>query len=64
MFGSYVHIQTLLKFMFLTLYLLMLFCTTAENRIFKNAGYFGVIACNIFFMLLFFNRFFGGEWVG
>ena len=64
LFGSYGHIQTLLKFMFLTLYLMLLFCTTSENRKLSNAGYYGVVACNLLFMLIFFNRYFAGEWVG
>ena len=64
LFGSYVHIQTILKFMLISLYLVLLFCITAENRFLRNTGYFGVITCNIFFMLMFFNRFLTGEWVG
>lgn len=64
LFASYVHIQTLLKFEFLSLYLLLLFISTAENKLLKNAGYFSVIACNVVFMIIFFQRFLTGEWVG
>ena len=63
-FASYVHIQTLLKFEFLSLYLLLLFISTAENKLLKNAGYFSVLACNVVFMIIFFQRFLTGEWVG
>ena len=62
-FGSYVHIQTTLKFMLLTVYLLLLLCSSSENRNIRNAGYFSVMACNVFFMVLFFHRFLAGEWV-
>jgi hypothetical protein len=64
LFGSYVHIQTLLKFMLLTLYLVMLFCITTENRFWKNVSYYGVLTTNIIFMAIFFERFLSGEWVG
>lgn len=64
LFASYVHIQALLKFEFLSFYLLLLFITTAENKLLKNAGYFSVLACNVIFMLIFFQRFLTGEWVG
>ena len=64
LFSSYVHIQTFLKFEFLSLYLLLLFITTSENKILKNAGYFSILACNVIFMLIFFQRFLTGEWVG
>ena len=64
LFGSYVHIQTLLKFEFLSLYLFLLFTTTSSNMILKNTSYYLVMACNIFFLFFFYHRFLSGGWVG
>ncbi|MCX6275197.1 MAG: hypothetical protein NTV09_08320 [Bacteroidetes bacterium] len=64
LFASYVHIQTLLKFEFLSLYLFLLFISTAENKLLKNTGYFSVLTFNVVFMIIFSQRFLTGEWVG
>ncbi len=64
LFASYVHIQALLKFEFLTLYLIFLLACTSENKVFKNIGYYSILGCNVTFMMIFFHRFLSGEWVG
>lgn len=63
-FASYVHIQTVLKFEFLSLYILLLLISTSENNILKNTGYYSVMTCNIILMIFFFQRFLSGGWVG
>ena len=64
LFASYVHIQTVLKFEFLSLYLVLVLASTAENKVVKNTGYYSVFTCNIIFMMIFFHRFLTGAWVG
>ena len=63
LFASYVHIQTVLKFEFLSLYLILLLAANAENKFWKNTGYYAVFAGNIIFMLIFMHRFLNGTWV-
>jgi hypothetical protein len=64
LFGSYVHIQTLLKFELMSLYLILFFCCTSEIKLLKNIATYTVVCCNIIFMLIFYHRFLTGEWVG
>ena len=64
LFASYVHIQNVLKFEFLSLYLILLFIVTSENRTMKNIGYYSLITLNLVFFMIFFHRFLNGEWVG
>ncbi len=63
LFASYVHIQTILKFELLTLYLIMLLAINAENKFWKNTGYYSILACNIIFLMIFMQRFLSGAWV-
>jgi hypothetical protein len=64
LFASYVHIQTILKFELLSLYLVLLLAITAEKKMIRDAAYYSALTCNIVFMLIFFHRFLSGEWVG
>lgn len=64
LFASYVHIQTVVKFEFLSLYLLLILVSTAENQNLKKIGYFLVLTGNTIFFFIFFHRFLSGEWVG
>ena len=64
LFGSYVHIQTVLKFEFLTLYLILLTGVTSGKILIRNFSYFSLLACNIVFMFIFYHRFLSGSWVG
>ena len=64
LFGSYVHIQTLLKYLLLSVYLLLLVATKAKNKAVSKVSLLLFITINIVFQLTFFIRFLTGEWVG
>jgi len=63
-FGSYVHIQTLLKFLFLSIYLFLLIALKSNNEIFSKVSLILFIFINVVFQFTFFIRFLNGDWVG
>jgi hypothetical protein len=64
LFGSYVHIQVLLKFLLLTLYMVLLFIIKHHNQSIQRYWLIGLIAINGIFQLLLFVRFLSNSWVG
>jgi hypothetical protein len=64
LFGSYVHIQVLLKFLLLTLYMVLLFIIKHHNQSIQRYWLIGLIAINGVFQLLLFVRFLTNSWVG
>lgn len=64
LFGSYVHIQVLLKFLLLTLYMVLIFLIKHQNQSIQRYSMIGLIAINGVFQLLLFVRFLSNTWVG
>lgn len=64
LFGSYVHIQVLLKFLLLTLYMVLLFIIKHHNQSIHRYWLIGLIAINGVFQLILFVRFLTNSWVG
>ncbi len=64
LFGSYVHIQTLLKYLLLSVYLFLLVTVKANNKIVSKVSIIIFITINIIFQFIFLIRFLRGEWVG
>lgn len=64
LFASYVHIQTVLKFELLTLYLCLTYLTTYKlNKSSILATFLGITVLNVFFFIAFMLRFLSGGWV-
>ncbi|HWY36917.1 MAG TPA: hypothetical protein VNY73_00055 [Bacteroidia bacterium] len=63
-FGSYVHIQALLKYLLLSLYLILLISCKSGNKIFSKTSIILLILINMIFQLAFYTRFLNGGWVG
>jgi hypothetical protein len=65
LFASYVHIQYLLKFELLSVYLCVLFlCTQSLNKKISSISFIAVLVINVYFFVTFMHRFLSGEWVG
>jgi len=64
LFGSYVHIQQILKFMLLSLYVVLLFAIKSDNQIIKKLSFLLLIVLNLSFQIIIYYRFLNGEWVG
>jgi len=65
LFASYVHIQYLLKFEVLTIYLCVIYLATYNvNKKISRMSFAVIAGVNIFFFLAFMHRFLSGEWVG
>jgi len=65
LFASYVHIQTVLKFETLSIYLCsLLLCVQSVNKKIGIAALIAIVSANIFFFIDFLHRFLSGEWVG
>lgn len=63
-FESYVHIQNILKFEALTLFLLAFFLINNKNKTLSSISFGVCIVGNILLILYFYHRFLKGEWVG
>lgn len=63
-FGSYVHIQSFLKFTLLSLYVLLLFNLKSDKQIIKNSSFVILIIVNFTFQIIFYLKFLLGEWIG
>lgn len=63
-FGSYVHIQALLKFLLLTFYVFLIFAIKSDNKLVRNFTSVLLIVLNIAFQIFFYVRFLQGGWVG
>lgn len=64
LFASYVHIQYLLKFFVLSLYLAMYFLLNNKNIKLKRVVTFGIIIINSILLMYFYYRYLTNEWVG
>ena len=64
LFESYVHIQTLLKFLFVTGYLFLLFSVKSTSKILGRVSTIVLIGLNIAFQVILYVRFLTGLWVG
>ena len=63
LFGSYVHIQTTLKYEALSLYILLFMLIPHKNKILSNLSFAICLVGNIFLFLFFYYRFLSGNWV-
>jgi hypothetical protein len=64
LFGSYVHIQALLKFEALTLYMLLPFLIGNPNKWIARLSYTAFVTGNALLQAYFLFRFLGNQWVG
>lgn len=63
LFGSYVHIQVMLKCLLITLYLLLIFIVKTTNKQVNTVLYL-LIGLNFIFQIILFYRFLSNIWVG
>ncbi|MDP2236599.1 MAG: hypothetical protein Q8J88_09215 [Bacteroidales bacterium] len=64
MFGSYVHLQNFLKFLFLAFYVILPLALKHESKPFSVMALLLLIGLNVFFQLFFYIRFLTGGWIG
>jgi len=64
MFGSYVHLQNFLKFLFLAFYVILPLALKHESKPFSVVALLLLIGLNVFFQLFFYIRFLTGGWIG
>lgn len=63
-FGSYGHIQTLLKFFLLSVYLFLIATIKSDNKYINRISIGLLIFTNLIFQIIFFIRFLNVGWVG
>jgi hypothetical protein len=64
LFGSYVHIQQIIKFALLSLYAILMFAIKSDNEMIRKYSLILLIILNFTFQVIFYLRFLNGEWVG
>lgn len=64
MFGSYVHIQTMMKFLLVSLYVLLVFAIKSDCELIRKYSWLLLVFVNFSFQIIFYLRFLNGEWVG
>ena len=64
LFGSYVHIQEIIKFGLLSLYATLIFALKSDKEIIKKYSLILLIIINFSFQIIFYIRFLNGDWVG
>ncbi len=64
MFGSYVHIQTMMKFLLVSLYVLLVFALKSDKETIRKHSLILLIIINFSFQIIFYIRFLNGNWVG
>jgi hypothetical protein len=64
LFGSYNHIQNLLNFMLLSLYLSLILVIKSRNDKVSRYAMILLTGINIFFQIFFYIRFLNGGWIG
>jgi len=64
LFDSYVHIQTLLKFLFLSFYVSLIFVIKSDKILVRKIVSILLIVLNITFQIILYVRFLNGDWVG
>ena len=64
LFGSYVHIQEIIKFGLLSLYATLIFALKSDKEIIRKYSFILLIIINFSFQIIFYIRFLNGDWVG
>ena len=64
LFGSYVHIQQIIKFGLLSLYATLIFALKSDKEIIRKYSLILLIIINFSFQIIFYIRFLNGDWVG
>lgn len=64
LFGSYVHIQQILKFGLLSLYATLIFALKSDKETIRKHSLILLIIINFSFQMIFYIRFLNGNWVG
>jgi hypothetical protein len=64
LFGSYVHIQQIMKYGLLSLYAILIFALKSDKAIIAKYSQILLIIINLTFQTIFYFRFLNGEWVG
>jgi hypothetical protein len=64
LFGSYVHILITIKYLLISLYVVMLFVIKSDKLLIRKYGWRLFLLANIAFQLIFYLRFLNGQWIG
>jgi hypothetical protein len=64
LFGSYVHIQQILKFGLLSVYATLIFALKSDKETIRKNSLILLIIINFSFQIIFYIRFLNGNWVG
>lgn len=64
LFGSYVHIQTFMKYELLAVYLLLAFLVNSNNNKIKTVAYYSFFSVSMILQMYFKFRFLNNQWVG
>ena len=64
LFGSYVHIQQILKFGLLSVYATLIFALKSDKETIRKHSLILLIIINFSFQIIFYIRFLNGNWVG
>lgn len=64
LFNSFVHIQTILKFLALTCYVILIFAIKSDRMKVRNTSLILFISVNIIFQIIFYLRFLNAGWIG
>jgi hypothetical protein len=62
--GSYVHLQEIIKFGLLSIYVLLLFALQSEKDSINKYSIYVLITINFVFQIFFYLRVLNGEWIG
>lgn len=63
LFGSYVHLQLMLKYLLVTLYAILIFSLKSELHFIRKISLFALIFLGFAFQIVLFIRFLSGVWV-
>jgi hypothetical protein len=63
LFGSYVHLQLMLKYLLVTLYAILIFSLKSELHLIRKISLFALIFIGFAFQIVLFIRFLSGVWV-
>ncbi len=63
LFGSYVHIQLMLKYLLVTFYAILVFTVKSENHFIRKLSLYSLIFIGFSFQIVLFVRFLNGDWV-
>jgi hypothetical protein len=63
LFGSYVHIQLMLKYLLVTFYAILIFTVKSEFQLIRKLSLYALIFLGFTFQVVLFIRFLNGNWV-